>query len=334
MHETLPIPHHDNAEARATWIRATARVLARAGSVDVVVRGQGSDEVRQGLVEVLPAGHLVQIRADDSGQACIEVSKRRGNRVVVERDGQAMDLGVQHAKFQALLDLCRLRDGQGEALNVWLAGPAGSGKTTAARNVARALGLPFMFNGAIDAEHKLLGFQDAQGRVVRRPFREAFEHGGVYLFDEVDGSHPSALLPFNAAISIGQCDFPDAIVSRHPDCIVIAAANTYGQGATHDYVGRLKQDQTFLDRFIQMAWGYDDELEEAIAGNSAWVKKVQAIRQACDDIGIRHVVSPRASIQGAAMLKGGFDEATAMDLAVRKGLPLAEWTMVLEKAGL
>lgn len=242
------------------------------------------------------------------------------------------ELGWQHEKFETLLKLCRLRDAQGMSLNVWLAGPVGSGKTSAARNVAKALDLPFRFNGAIDAEHKLLGYQDAHGRLIRRPFREAYEHGGVYLFDEVDASHPSALLAFNAAISVGECDFPDQIIPRHPECIIIAAANTFGQGATHEYVGRLKQDQAFLDRFVQMSWGYDEDLEEKIAGHRDWVGIVQAIRRACHETGVRHIVSPRASMQGAAMLNAGMDEATALELAVRKGLPDAEWHAVLDHA--
>src|SRR5690606_7558053 len=93
-------------------------------------------------------------------------------------------------------------------VNVWLAGPAGSGKTTAAEQVAKALKLKFYFNGAIDTEYKLSGFVDAHGRIVSTAFREAYTNGGVYLFDEVDASLPSATLAFNAALANGQCDFP------------------------------------------------------------------------------------------------------------------------------
>ena len=55
--------------------------------------------------------------------------------------------------------------------NVALVGPAGSGKTTMAENIAQELGLDFYFTGALMHEYKLTGFIDAHGTVVRTPFR-------------------------------------------------------------------------------------------------------------------------------------------------------------------
>jgi len=78
--------------------------------------------------------------------------------------------------------------------NIALVGPAGVGKTTMAMQIADAMGLNFYFNGAINSEYKLSGFMDAQGRIVSTPFRKAFTEGGLYLFDEIDASMPSALL--------------------------------------------------------------------------------------------------------------------------------------------
>lgn len=82
-----------------------------------------------------------------------------------------------------------------------LVGPAGSGKSTLARQIAEALGLRFHMAARVTAEHKLLGFVDARGRVVRTPFRDAYEHGGDFLFDEVDASDPDVLTAFNAALA-------------------------------------------------------------------------------------------------------------------------------------
>ena len=130
-----------------------------------------------------------------------------------------------------------------------MVGPAGSGKTTAAHEAAKALGIPFYFTGAIDSAYKLTGFIDAQGRTVRTAFREAFEHGGVFLFDEMDSSMPAALLAFNAALANGHADFPDGIIKRHPDFRAIAACNTFGGGANRQYVGRMQLDAASLDRF-------------------------------------------------------------------------------------
>jgi len=106
---------------------------------------------------------------------------------------ETQDMGLQHKQFPTLLKLCQLRNADGFQYPVWLPGPAGSGKTTAARNVAKALELPFLFTGAVDQPYSLLGFRDAGGNYARTSFREAFENGGVFLWDEVDASNPNAL---------------------------------------------------------------------------------------------------------------------------------------------
>lgn len=237
-----------------------------------------------------------------------------------------------HKTYPRLKQLCSLRGFNGERPNLWLVGPVGSGKTSAASQIAKDLGLAFYFNGAIDNEYKLRGFMDAQGRVISTPFRQAFEKGGVYLFDECDASMPSAVLAFNAALANGACDFPDAQVQRHPDCIVLAAANTWGGGATHEYVGRLKQDAAFLDRFLQIEWNYDEAMETALCGNQRWATKIQAIRRAAQELGIRHIVSPRASYWGAVLLAANVPEEEVLRLKVRGSLNDRQWTEILEKA--
>lgn len=242
--------------------------------------------------------------------------------------GITVDVGLQHRQFPLLLKACAARIGE-RRLNVWLSGPAGSGKTTAAENVATALGLPFAFNGAIDTEYKLLGFTDAQGRVVSRPFRQVYEHGGVYLFDEIDRSMPSAVLAFNAALANGVCDFPDGPVRRHPDCVIIAAANTYGLGAGADqYVGAMKQDAAFLDRFVYINWQIDADLERAVCPDSEWCDYVQAVRTRVAVKGMRVIVSPRASLDGAALLAAGIHRDSVVQMTLRKGMSDEQWESV------
>jgi hypothetical protein len=122
-------------------------------------------------------------------------------------------------------------------------------------------------------------------------------------------------------------------VERHANFIPIAAANTFGAGATHEYVGRNKLDAATVDRFIMLSWDYDEELERAIAGNDAWVNIVHRCRAAVQACGIKHVVSPRASIRGAAMLRAGFSHTQTMEMTVRKGLTPDQWTQVKQRAG-
>lgn len=195
--------------------------------------------------------------------------------------------------------------------NVFLVGPAGSGKTTLAKQIAEALGVPFYFTGAINSEYKLSGFIDAHGRIISTAFRKAWEFGGLFLFDEIDASSPNAVLAFNAPLANGYADFPDGSVERHPDFHAIAAANTFGTGATREYVGRNQLDAATLDRFAFIEMGYDETLETTLAiqaneeHGEPWAHHVQRIRGAVNRLRERIVVSPRASIGGAKLLKAG-----------------------------
>lgn len=243
-------------------------------------------------------------------------------------NGEIKDIGIQHEKFPLLLKCCSARTPDGHHLNIMLKGPAGSGKTTAAKCVATALDLKFFFCGAISEPFALLGFTDASGKTVRTPFREAWEHGGIFLFDEFDGSDPNAVLPFNAALANGSCAFPDGIIERHQDCVIIAATNTWGLGATDAYVGRLKLDGASLDRFVVIVWDVDTKLEKAYASNKAWTAKVQKVRSNVVRNGIRVLVTPRASIYGSALLDAGIDEATVEAMVLRKAMSDEQWNTV------
>jgi cobaltochelatase CobS len=257
---------------------------------------------------------------------------------------------VMHHKFPLLAAAVAAR------VNIMLVGPAGSGKTTAAAQVAKALGLPFYGTGAINTEYKLSGFIDAQGRVISTAFRKAFEHGGVFLFDEIDGSLPGALLAFNSALANDWYDFPDANIKRHDDFRVIAGANTFGTGADRQYVGRNQLDAASLDRYAVLEWGYDEALEAAMIGADApkgapvprsieplpaervqavafqWVERVRKVRHAVGELKIRHVVSPRATVNGARLLAAGFTWAEAEDAVVWKGLDADTRGKVIAKA--
>lgn len=245
-------------------------------------------------------------------------------------DAQAIvrDCGVQHKTFAQLLKTMQARTTDGFRLNVWLVGPAGTGKTTAAKKCAEVLGLDFYFTGSIDTEYKLLGFVDAQGRVINTAFRKAYTEGGVFLFDECDSSLPPALLAFNAALANGECAFPDGVLNRHKDFVCIAAANTYGLGATNDYVGRIKLDAAFLDRFVPIYWDVDEALELATAGNESWVRTVQKYRRNAKTKGLKVVISPRASYFGAALLASGMDIETVKEMTVKKSMTSEQWNAV------
>lgn len=248
--------------------------------------------------------------------------------VVIKNDNGSYEVptGVFHRKLPDVIKYLSA------GVNVFMVGAAGSGKTTIAEKAAHALSLPFYFNGALDSEYKLTGFIDAQGRIVSTAFRKAYEGGGVYLFDEVDASMPSALLAFNAALANGHSDFPDGCIKKHPSFLCIAAANTFGKGADRLYVGRNQLDAATMDRFAVIEVDYDEKLERALTGNDDWVDYVQSIRKAVFALKIRHVVSPRASIHGAKLLAAGIARDNVIDSVIWKGLDKDSITKIKAQA--
>ena len=237
------------------------------------------------------------------------------------------DLGKQHFQFEKLSKYVQTKN------NIFLVGSAGSGKTTAARNIAKALNIKFYFTGAINSEYKLTGFIDAQGRIVNTEFRKAYENGGLFLFDEIDASFPQAILAFNAALANDFMDFPDKKVPKHKNFYCIAAANTFGTGADRQYVGRNQLDAATLDRFITFNWEIDETLEHELANNHEWVNYVQKARKAASKIGERHIISPRASMQGADLLRIGIDRKEVEKDVVWKGLDASRIQMIKNNMG-
>ena len=238
--------------------------------------------------------------------------------------------GMRHYLVPALITIVAT------GTHAYLVGPAGSGKSTACEQVAEGLGRDYYFTGAVDSAYALSGFIDAQGRYVTTAYRQAYENGGVFCFDEIDASDPAALLYVNAGLANGHQNFPDAIIKRHPDFVCIAAANTIGQGGSRQYVGRNPLDAASLDRFAVIDWDYDEALETAIVtgvqkqgkhgpkiggqGSAVdWLAYVQNIRAAVALQGHRLVVSPRASITGAKLLAAGLPWDFVASACVWKG---------------
>lgn len=202
-------------------------------------------------------------------------------------------------------------------LNVYMVGPAGSGKTTAAEQAAECLGLEFGFMsvGPQTTKSDIFGYMSAVGDYVHTEFRRRFEHGGVFLFDEIDAAHPGVLTQINAALAGSSCAFPDGMVKKHAEFRCVAAGNTFGTGADRKYVGRNKLDAASLDRFAFVEWPYDEGLELDIAKSlvddeslaTEWAGYVRRVRKSVENLGFEHVVSPRATFGGVQLLEDGDD---------------------------
>jgi len=225
----------------------------------------------------------------------------------IEIDNRATDTvliidGAHHLTAR-LLRYLKLRK------NVLLVGPAGSGKTHSANVARKALGLNFYPQsvGPQTSKSDLIGYIDAMGKLVRTPGREAYEHGGVWLIDEIDAANAAVLTIINMMLDSEQASFPDGTVTRHPDFRVIASANTYGNGANRQYVGRNQLDAATLNRFVGIDWDYDTALEAQLCPNREWLDYIYKLRAVQERLKIRVVISLRNIINGADMLADGIE---------------------------
>lgn len=205
---------------------------------------------------------------------------------------------IRHALQETIYNLLNLR------CNVWLVGPAGSGKSKCAELAALDLGLPY-FCPPIGREtpiSQLFGYFNASGNYVRTPLRQAVENGGVCHLEEIDFASPAVGTAINSVLANDYIGFPDQTIKRHGDFILIASANTYGNGANAQYIGSQGINAATRDRFVYVDFPYDEKMESQIAPNKAWTAHVQSVRKAVNSLALRHVVSPRASINGGKMI--------------------------------
>ena len=224
-----------------------------------------------------------------------------------------------HSQFTTVVNT--LKSQKRNPKNIMLVGEAGSGKTHLASSVAKALGLKFypMSVGLQTTKSDLLGFINAHGNYVTSPVREAFENGGVLLLDEFDAAHAGVVTIINSLLANGHCSFPDKIVEKNDKFICMVACNTYGHGANIDYVGRNRLDGATLDRFVVIHVGYDDTLEKQLTCNNHWFNIVKQIRKNIEKQGIKMIVSPRASMNGADLLDAGFSIDNVLEMVILKG---------------
>ena len=264
------------------------------------------------------------------------------NRITVnETPDQPQFQNLQHEKLRAshlhapLLKAALMAD-----VPVWLYGEAGSGKSTAAEQMADELDLSFrsISLGPSTSKADLMGYRDATGEYRSTAYRETYEDGGVFLFDEIDNAHPSVLTILNNSIANNQGEFPDKRISRHDDTRFIAAANTIGRGATAEYVGRTPIDAATIDRFAFVSMDIDPELEEALVlGDQVkdsyvdissggvpnareWLAVVRAHREAVSELGIRAIIGQRAALYGKRLAEQGVGKDWLSEMLLYKGM--------------
>lgn len=205
--------------------------------------------------------------------------------------------------------------------NVYLYGPAGSGKNTIAEQIADALGVEFYYQNTLVTKFDVSGYKNAQGEFEETPFYKAWKNGGLFFADELDNSTAEAIIALNAALANGYYTFPNSgeKVAKHPDFYCIAAGNTNGQGATEEYCGRYQMDESSRDRFAFIEIGYNAKVEESICGGHLDILEfVRDLRSVTKSLQIKLICGYRA----ISRLAKFYDMSTkfVLDSFIFKGL--------------
>jgi len=222
-------------------------------------------------------------------------------RPVVIKDGTKTRKvkGVLPPEFEKMVQLAAQR------IPIMLVGPAGCGKTYLGGKLAEALNVEFsdqscsegmsesVFNGLLLPIGK-----GGEFKHVETPFITRYEKGGVMLLDEIDAGDANLFTYINKAIANESYTavqrFSNPVIKKHSDFVLIAAANTYGNGADAMYVGRNQLDAATLDRFkvglITMDYSREVELSLASEELCSWA---WAIRDRIRSNNLRRIMSTR-----------------------------------------
>lgn len=250
--------------------------------IEITLISEGIEFSRQGTcftVEEMPEYLYTFICENDSSvkDATKEITARTESKI------------VYHSQFDLLCSLFEM------GVNIYAHGPAGTGKSQIAKQLADFLGLELYPDSTLFNLFDLTGFVDANGVFHETNFYKAFKYGGVHLLDELDGSPEDVPLKLNSAIANGWITFPNGEkVIMHKDYRCFATGNTVGTGATEEYVGRHAIDAATLDRFQPVFINYDKNVEMAIADNNdELVTFVEDFRKAVNACKINHLVTYR-----------------------------------------
>lgn len=248
------------------------------------------------------------------------IDEHLSKRPVVEihfKDSTVKFDELVHEKFHEVL----LKISAG--IPVMLVGPTGAGKTHLCEQVARALGTTFTFNSMSEGVSErevfggLLPRKDGSLDFVQSPFTHTYTNGGLHLFDEIDSSDPNLLVKMNAALSNKMLSLPLAgaePLKMHQGFVPMAAANTYGLGASRQYTGRNPLDEATRNRYHMgtVEIDYDTNLERRLADaldSPDWLLDwAWRVREVINSQGLRHTMGTRNILDAARLIKAGATE--------------------------
>lgn len=187
--------------------------------------------------------------------------------------------------------------------NIWLCGPAGSGKSMMTRQVATELGLPYLCIscGIGTSSTEFVGYKYPVRESTK--FAEYYSKPSIILLDEFTALDPAVAQICNAALANDEIETTTGTVYRDPNCIIIATSNTFGGGASRQYVANNQLDASTIDRFIGgiIEVNYSESFESQY--DPEVVDYVNSLRNIIKTYDFRRIASTRMIQAGCALKK-------------------------------
>lgn len=225
--------------------------------------------------------------------------------------------GILNPQFESILSFLEVGE------HVYLYGPAGSGKNVLCEQLAKVMNAEFFYLNTLYTKYDITGFMDATGKFIETvAYKFLKSEKGVLMLDEIDNSQAEALIPINALLANGYLTFANGetlyLDDNHK---IIAAGNTNGQGATEEYNGRYKMDESTRDRFCFFFIDYDKAVEEAIVGEKKDILSfIYDLRTICKDSQISIILGYRAINKLVKFDNMNIDLSTIINTCVLKGM--------------
>lgn len=155
---------------------------------------------------------------------------------------------------------------------LYISGPTGCGKTSGLKQVCAMLNYPvYEITGHNRLETpELVGhfaLRNGSTEWVDGPLTQAMRHGGLFLLNEIDLLDPSTATGLNSVLDGSPLCIADTaeVVPAALGFRFVATANTNGSGDNGGlYVGTLRQNAAFQNRFLHIEAGYLDTAQERV----------------------------------------------------------------------